>query len=53
METEWTRVRPTLHHESVIDYTLMDEQLMAVTGNVIVDSTDVGCSDHFLVWMEM
>ena len=26
---------------------------MAVLGNVIVDSTDVGCSDHFLVWMEI
>ena len=26
---------------------------MAVSGNVIVDSTDIGCSDHFLVWMEI
>ena len=22
-------------------------------GNVIVDSTDIGCSDHFLVWVEL
>ena len=28
----------------------MDEQLMAVS---VVDSTDIGCSDHFLVWMEI
>ena len=49
-EPEWTRVRPS---KSVIDYILMDEQLMAVSGNMIVDSTDIGCSDHFLVWMEM
>ena len=26
---------------------------MAVSGNVVVDSTDIGCSDHFLVWMEI
>ena len=37
---EWTGVRSTF---------LMDEQLMAVSGNVRVDSTDIGCSDHFLV----
>ena len=49
-EPEWTRVRPSLDQKSVIDYI---EQLMAVSGNVIVDSTDIGCSDHFLVWMEI
>ena len=52
-EPEWTRVRPSLDQKSVIDYILMDEQLMVVSGNVIVDSTDIGCSDHFLVWMEI
>ena len=26
---------------------------MAVSGNVIVDRTDIGCSDHFLVWKEI
>ena len=26
---------------------------MAVSGNVHVDTTDVGCSDHFLVWVEL
>ena len=31
----------------------MDEQLIAVSGNVIADSTDIGCSDHSLVWMEI
>ena len=25
---------------------------MSVSGNVHVDNTDIGCSDHFLVWME-
>ena len=49
-EPEWTRVRPSLDQKSVIDYILMDEQLMAVSGN---DSTDIGCSDHLLVWMEI
>ena len=26
---------------------------MAASGNVIVDSRDIGCYDHFLVWMEI
>ena len=26
---------------------------MAASGNVQVDNTDIGCSDHFLVWMEL
>ena len=52
-EPEWTRVRPSLDQKSVIDYILMDEQLMAVSRNVIVDSTDIGCSDYFFVWMEI
>ena len=49
-DPKWTRVRPSLDQKSVIDYILMDEQLM---GNVIVDSTVIGCSDHFFVWMEI
>ena len=48
-EPDWTRVRPSLVQKSEID--LMDVQLMVVAGNVIVESTDIGCSDHFLVWM--
>ena len=50
-EPEWTRVRSSLDQKSVIDYILMDEQLRAIS--VIVDNTDIGCSDHFLVWMEI
>ena len=52
-EPEWTRVRPSSDQKSVIEYILMDEQLMAVSGNVIVDSTEIGRSDHFLVWMDI
>ena len=26
---------------------------MKASGYVHVDSTDVGCSDHYLVWMEI
>ena len=26
---------------------------MAVSGNVHVDTTDIGCSNHFLVWVEL
>ena len=49
-EPEWTRVRPSLNQRSVIDY---DTQLMKESGVVQVDSTDIGASDHFLVWLEL
>ena len=52
-EPEWTRVRPSLDQKSVMDYILMDEQLIALLGNVIVDNTDIECSDYFIVWMEI
>ena len=26
---------------------------MAASGDVLVDNTDIGCSDHFLVWMAL
>ena len=53
LEPEWTRVRPTIKQMSIIDYVLTDAQLMAASGNVQVDNTDIGCSDQFLVWMEL
>ena len=52
-EPEWTRVRPSLKQKSIIDYIITDAQLLEVSGNVHVDSTDIGSSDHFLVWMEL
>ena len=33
-EPEWTRDRPSLDQKSVIDYILMDEQLMTVSGHI-------------------
>ena len=44
LEPEWTRVRPSLKQTSIIDYIITDPQLMAVSGNVHVDNTDIGCS---------
>ena len=52
-EPEWTRVRPSLKQRSIIDYIITDEPLMKISGDVQVDSTDIGCSDHYLVWMEL
>ena len=52
-EPEWTRVRPSLKQKSIIDYIITDAQLLEVSGNVHVDRTDIGSSDHFLVWMEL
>ena len=36
VESEWTRVRPSLKQKSIID---TEAQLMAVSGNVHVDIT--------------
>ena len=52
-EPEWSRVRPSLKQKSIIDYIITDGQLLEVSGNVHVDGTDIGSSDHFLVWMEL
>ena len=51
LEPEWTRVRPTLKQMSIIDYVITDAQLMEASGNVQVNNINIGCSDHFLVWM--
>ena len=53
LEPEWARVRPSLGQKSVIDFIVMDVQLMRESGEVNVDSTDIGVSDHFLVWLEL
>ena len=52
-EPEWTRVRPSLNQKSIIDYIVTDTQTLAASGHVNVDRTDIGCSDHSLVWMEL
>ena len=48
-EPEWTRIRPSLKQKSIMDYNITDAQLLQVSGNVHVDGTDIGSSDHFLV----
>ncbi len=47
MEPQWTR---TLKQKSIIDYVITDSK--QVPGSVQVDTTDIGTSDHFLVWMD-
>ena len=46
-------VRPSLKQKSIIDYIITDAQLLEVSRNMHVDVTDIGSSDHFLVWMEL
>ena len=53
LEPEWTRVRPSLDQKLVIDFIVTNVQLMRESGEVNVDSTDIGVSDHFLVWFEL
>ena len=47
-EPEWTRIRPSLKQKSIIDYIITNSQLLQVSGNMHVDSTDIGSSDHLL-----
>ena len=46
------RVRPSLKQKYII---VTDAQLMKASEYVYmyVDSIDIGCSDHYLVWMEI
>ena len=52
-DPEWTKVRSSQKQKSITDYIITDTQLLEVTGNVHEDGTDIGSSDHFLVWMEL
>ena len=53
LEPEWTRVRSSLDQRSVIDFILTDVHLMRESGEVKVDSTDIGVYDDFLVLLEL
>ena len=53
LEPEWTRVSPNLDQKLVIDFIVMDVQLMRESGEVNMDSAHIGVSDHFLVWLEL
>ena len=52
-EPEWTRVRASLKQKSIIYYIITNAHLLEVSGNVHVDGTDIGSSEHFLAWMEL
>ena len=55
MEPEWTRVRirPGLKQKSIIDYIITNMQMLKKSGKLCVDRTDIGISDHFLLWLEL
>ena len=53
MEPEWTRIRPGLKQKSIIDYIITDMQMLKKSGKLCVDTTDIGISDHFLLWLEL
>ena len=52
-EPEWTRIRPSVGQRSVIDFIITDLQLMRESGDMHVDSTDIGTLDHFLVSLKV
>ena len=53
MEPEWTRISPGLKQKSIIDYIITDMQMLKRSGKLCVDTTDIGISDHFLLWLEL
>ena len=52
-EPEWTHIRPGLKQTSIIDYIITDIQMLKKSGKLCVDRTDIGISDHFLLWLEL
>ena len=44
---------PYIHGTAMLCDIITEPQLVTVSGNVHVDSTDKGCSEQFLVWMEL
>ena len=52
-EPEWTCIRPGLKQKSIIDYIITDMQMLKKSGKLCVDRTDIGISDHFLLWLEL
>ena len=45
-------IEPSLKQRSIIDI-ITDGDSRKASEDVHVDSLDIGCSDHFLVWMEL
>ena len=41
-----------MKQKSIIDYIVADEASRKASGDVCVDASDIGCLDHFLVWMD-
>ena len=52
-DPQWTRVQNRLGHKSIIDYIITDKALMKESSDLFVDKTDIGSSDHYLVWFEL
>ena len=52
-EPEWTPIHPGLKQKSIINYIITDMQLLKKSGKLCVDRTDIGISDHFLLWLEL
>ena len=52
-DPQWTRVQNCLGHQSIIDYVITDKALIKELSDLFVDKTDIGSSDHYLVWFKL
>ena len=52
-EPDWIRIYSGLKQKSIIDYIITDMQMLKKFGKLCVDRTDIGISDHFLLWLEL
>ena len=52
-EPEWTLICLGIKQKSIIDYIITDVQMLKKSGKLCVDRTDIGISDHFLLWLEL
>ena len=52
-EPEWIRIHSVLKQKPIIDYKITDMQMLKKFGKLCVDRTEIGISDHFLLWLEL
>ena len=52
-DPQWTRAQTGLGHKSIVHYIITDKALIKESSNVFVNKTDIGLSDHDLVWLDL
>ena len=52
-DPQLTQAQGHLGHKSIIGYIIADTALIKASNDGFVDRTELGSSDHYLVWFEL